>query len=189
MSSNTDYTESSLRDEVVGISPQIGMVDFVGPTGGRLARGTIGLGLDLNMAPWFGNNAKDMYVGISTGGYFAHMGASGANFFGSNTDVPTGANMIIIPADLKLGYNMSDSMRISLHGGANAIYRSAAGAADMGVGSNGQGALWKIYPNVGADFEVQASKHLSFVARPDVTITSGASVLMGTIGATIIPSI
>ena len=118
------------------------------------------------------------------------MGPSNASFFGDNSGSggATSANMLLIPADLKVGYNFTPAFRTSLHGGGNVLYRSTANAANTGdaVGSD---SLWRLYPNAGADFEWQVGRNVSLIARPDVTFTSGPTVLMGTLGATFIPSI
>lgn len=185
-----DY-DVTLKDEVVGIIPQVGVVGFLDSTSTRQSRGVAGLGFDYNVAPLLGDRGgKDYFLGLSTGAFYSHMGATDANFFGATNNQAggAGANLLVIPADLKVGYNFTPSFRGSLHGGGNITYRSAANAANTGD-TRSSDSLWRLYPNAGADLELQVGKHVSLIARPDVTFTSGPTVLMGTLGATFIPSI
>lgn len=184
--------ENTLRDEAVGVIPQVGVLGVVTPGGGREARGTVGLGFDFNFAPGGTDyNESPIFFGLSTGGFYSHIGASNSSFFGASSSQSSagGANMVIIPGNLKLGVNIGDSFRVSAHGGGNVIYRSQAGSVLLGDGSSGSDSLWKVYPNVGADLELQVGNNVAIIARPDVTITPGSNMWMGTIGATILSSL
>ncbi len=185
-------TDRSLKDEVIGIIPQAGVIGYVDQSGNREARGVAGLGLDVNFASAFDTTRdKDYFLGLSTGAFYSHMGPDNGNFFGDASGRPNGAssaNMLLIPANLKVGYNFTPAFRASLRGGGNVMYRSAANAANTGD-AFGTDSLWRLYPNAGADLEVQVGRNVSIIARPDVTFTSGPTVLMGTLGATFIPSI
>ena len=178
--------EQTMMDETLGISPQLGAISYIGKNGETDGRQLLGLGLNLNFASLFKNNVRDYYFGISTGSFYSHLGSTSSGFFGSNDDQGSGgANLIVIPADVKIGYNFTDSFRASLHGGGNLIYRSIANSASLGDGSLGDNSLWKMYPNLGADFEFQLGKMVSLIARPDLTIAPDQNLFIGTLGATI----
>jgi len=168
-----NYTpEHSIRDQVIGITPEIGMISYTNQSGTYTTRATAGAGFDLNfLAQRPDSEIQNWY---------------GGNFFGSNSaGAPTNnSNLVIIPADVKVGYNFNSVFRFSAHGGGNVIYRSVADSIDLGSGSNGTDSAWKIYPNVGVDAEWQVSQSFSVLIRPDITLTQGNNLLNTTVGAT-----
>ena len=178
----------SMKDEIVGIIPQYGFLNYVDSTGTRDSRQLAGIGIDFNGASYFKNVMKDYYLGISTGFFYSHLGPASANFLGDGPDNTTGggANFLLIPADLKIGYNFTPEFRASVHGGGNVIYRSIANAAILGAGSDSMDSSWKLYPDVGADFEYQAGAYVSLIARPDITIAPNSNAFMGTLGLSIL---
>ena len=186
---NTNYQEKSIRDETLGLAPQVGELSYTNPNGAYSARAFAGLTASLNFTPMFASPGnRDWYFGLTTGALYSHNGSSSSNFFGANSNVNStdNSNILYIPADLKIGYNLGESFRISAHGGGNVIYRSVAGSVDLGSGSTGDTSLWRIYPNAGGDFEWQVSKSVSLLVRPDVTITPGNDTLSATLGATFV---
>jgi hypothetical protein len=187
---NTYAPEQTLRSETFSFAPQFGVVTFTDATGETDSRSTVGLGLNFNMIPSSPENPKNIYLGLSTGAFYSHLGGPGSNFWGSNDNsgYNQGANLVLIPANLKLGYNISDSFRASLHGGGNVIYRSAPEAAILGSGADVNTNSWAILPNAGLDLEWQVGSNVAIIARPDVTIAPGNNMFVGTLGATIMPS-
>ena len=185
--------EQTMKTQVWGLTPQIGQVSYNDPTGTYSSRATIGLGFDLNIATLAyptgdkntDNRADNFYYGINTGVLYSHTGYADSNFFGTSNSSSTGSNLVMIPADVKIGYNLTDSFRLTAQGGGNIIYRSAANSIDMGDGSASPDSLWKIYPNVGISAELQVGKNVSLIAHPDMTFTNGNNLFVATIGATI----
>lgn len=185
-----DEDEKTMRDETIGIIPQVGAISYTDKNGSKDGRHLAGLGIDFNFASFYKNVMRDYYLGISTGAFYSHVGAAGSDFFGSNDDQGDGgANILMIPMDAKIGYNFTESFRGSVHGGGNLIYRSRANSAKLGSGSDGTGELWSVYPNVGADFEFQVGRSVSLIARPDLTIAPDQNLFMATVGATIMMSL
>ncbi len=187
---NTYQPEHSLRDETFGFSPQFGVVTYQDATGEATSRAITGIGIDFNVMPAAADGPKEMFLGLSTGGFYSHLGSSAANFWGANDEGNFGsnANMVIIPANLKWGFNATDNFRASLRGGGNLIYRSASFAANLGEGSDSSDSSWKMLPNVGVDLEWQVGDNVAIIARPDFTIRPGSNMFVGTLGATIMPS-
>ena len=191
-SENAYVEEITLKDETLGFSPQYGVLSFVDNKGEVEGRQLVGLGIDFNGASLFKNSVRDYFFGVSTGAFYSHMGEPSSDFFGGNAsqnESQGGANMVLIPADLKVGYNFTNDFRASVRGGGNIIYRSIGNSANLGEGSTSGNALWRVYPNVGADFEWQVSRYVSLMARPDLTIAPNDNLFMGTLGATIIMSL
>jgi len=183
----TGLFAQSLRDEVVGISPQVGIIGYSDLNGQYTSRMAEGLNLSFNVIPLVAQDSKDLYAGISTGIYYAHLGAHSSNFFGSSSDesdfTSSGSNLAVIPVDIKVGYNLSDSLRLSAHGGGNLTYRSVASTADFGTATSGNDQeAWRIFPNAGADFEWTVAKDVTLTARPDFTGTTGRVLYMTTVG-------
>lgn len=178
-----EVTRGYLKDEAFGIKPQVGVLAFKDTDGTNTARGAVGIGLEWNATKALGLDPT-WYFGPSSGVIFSHLGSPSSNFFGSDADanrqIAEGANMLFIPANLKLGYNFSDHYRLSVHGGGNAIYRSVARSMNLGDGSDRDGSLWKVYPNVGADLEIAMGRNVSLLLRPDLTITPNDDFFTGT---------
>lgn len=180
-----EVTRGYLSDEVFGIKPQAGVIAFQDAAGEDASRLAAGLTFEWNFSTMAGLTESRWYVGPQTGFIFSHLGQAGSNFVGTDADTPigdAGSNFLLIPADLKIGYNFGDHYRLSVHGGGNVIYRSAANSINMGKGSTGTGDLWKVYPNVGGALEIALSRTSVFLLRPDFTIAPNEDVFTGTIG-------
>ena len=178
---------ASLRDEVVGISPQFGAIGISDLSGSYTTRMAEGISLSFNLVPVISADLKDYYLGVSTGVFYSHLGSNSSNFFGANANSADfssgGANLALIPVDLKVGYNVSDRVRVSAHGGGNLTYRSVGSSADFGATTSGTDQeVWRIFPNAGADVEFTVAKDITLTARPDFTITPGNAIYMGTLG-------
>jgi hypothetical protein len=176
----------ALSAEAFSIKPEVGVMRYSNTTDGSSStRGAAGLDIEFNLAR-FMSAGSPLYTGIQTGVVYSHMGSAGAGFFGTNSGISStdpGANMLLIPANLKVGWNATDRMRISGHGGGNLIYRSVANAADFG-GNNSGGAnsVWRIFPTVGGDLDLGLAPGVSLMLRPDVTLTPGSTLFTGTLG-------
>ena len=189
---NTYEKEQTLKDEIIGFSPQVGVLNYTGMNGSKQSRALTGFGVDFNISPLLSESAKDYFLGVSVGAFYSHMGASNSNLLGANPDTMPdtgGANLLLLPADVKLGVNITPSFRTSIRAGGNVIYRSLANSAYLDSGTASNSSLWRLYPNAGVDLEWQVSKYISLIARPDLTFTTGDKMFTATLGATIIPSI
>ncbi len=187
-SQNTMTAERSMKDETLAIQPQLGLLNFKDPTGQYTSRATAGVGVNFNLAPVLASeDQRDWYYGISTGALYSHTGSATSNLFGSGASQASteNSNVILIPANLKIGYQLTSGLRISAHGGGNVIYRSNASSIDLGPGSDSSGSLWKIYPNAGLDGELQLSNSLSLLLKPDMTFTTGRNLFIATVGASL----
>jgi hypothetical protein len=174
----------SLKDEVIGISPQVGMVSYADSSGAYRSRAAAGLLADFNATPLIAPELKDFFLGVTTGGFYSHTGSNASNFFGSvSDDASGGSNLVVLPMDLKVGYHVTDKLRLSVHGGGNLTYRSVAQAATFGSNSTGTSSAWSFLPNTGADVEVAITNEISLAARPDVSFApGGTSLFMGSVG-------
>jgi hypothetical protein len=188
----TSYEEAvipekhTMKEQLWGLSPQIGLMTYEEKNNQSTSRAAAGLAFDWNLSSSFWEKSNLFYVGMSTGFIYSHIGSSDANFFGNNSPNldSEGANYLSVPVELKFGYNLSDSFRLSARGGGNVIYRSIAKSMDLGAGSESSDELWKVYPNAGLDAEYQITHNVSLVARPDLTFTPGKNIFVATIGAT-----
>lgn len=176
--------DSALKNEAVGLKPQIGVMSFDNVvTGESEVRGAAGATLDFNMTGLVRDEPSPLFVGLSTGALYSRVGAPGADFFGSG-GVGDAASLILIPANAKIGWNVSDGFRLGVHGGGNVIYRSNASTVALGT-TTGTGSDWSVFPNAGADFEFGIGRNTALILRPDVTFTSGDELLSGTLGFSI----
>ena len=173
--------KGGLKDESIGLKPEVGVLNFNDATGNKTSRGAVGLAFDMNFSKILSGVAQNIYFGISTGGLYSHVGGTGSNFFGSsptaNGSGTGGANVALFPANLKLGYNFTDKFRVSGHGGGNVIYSSVANAITTGDNSRN----WNIYPNAGADVDIGLGKSVALTLRPDWTFTPNVGFFTGTL--------
>ena len=180
-----EYRERTLKDQKWGVTPQIGVLVYEDAGGSSKARAAIGGSFDWNATKLvLGDDPMGSYIGLSVSGLYSHPGPNDADFFGSGSSAGGGSNLVQIPFDVKVGGYFSDSVRFTVRGGGNLIYRSDASAINLGAGSDSTGSLWKVYPNVGLEGEYKVSEHISILARPDLTITPGKNLFVATVGAT-----
>jgi hypothetical protein len=188
--------KKTLVDEKIGIKPQVGVVNYRDASNAKSNRALYGATVDFNMAG-FANNMLGMqhnsglYLGPQTGFLFSHIGAVGGTFFGdsgaqggtpnvANSD--PGANMFMIPANLKAGWTLY-GFRASAHGGGNVIYRSSA--ASVLVGKNTPittGSKWGMLPDAGAELEYGVLNGGAVIARSDWTFGGSNTMFTGTLG-------
>ncbi|MGK5083756.1 hypothetical protein WDW37_10675 [Bdellovibrionota bacterium FG-1] len=184
-----------LHDEVVGVSPQVGMVNYHDMLGNTGNRGTIGLTSDMNASTLISNvtdmpDLKYLFIGPQVGFFYSHIGSGTANFFGAQpSDIAAsgdaGTNMFYIPLDLKVGMNYG-KFRPSIHGGGNIYYRSVASSFALGANPDtSSSSSWAIYPNIGLDLEVELTRSVALIARPDVTLGGSNRIWSASLGATI----
>ncbi len=190
--------KKGLVDEKVGLKPQIGDVNYIDASGGRSNRALYGATVDFNMSSFVNKeletSATGLFLGPSTGFLFSHIGAVGAGYLGDSgaqggtQGIPNsdpGANMFIVPADLKAGWTV-DKWRVSAHGGGNVIYRSSAASVQVGkntpITTNSK---WGILPNAGADLEYGVVNGAALILRPDWTFGGSNTLFTGTVGLSI----
>lgn len=178
----SEITQGYLKNELIGIQPQVGVLLTADQAGSPISRAVYGLGAEVNLVPMISRDWNFLYGGISSGVLYSHLGDPGSNIFGSNSATPIGSggsNLVIIPANLKVGFNLLDNLRIAAHGGGNVLYRSIASSIPLGSSSVGTGSVWNIFPNVGGDLELGMGRNVSLLLRPDWTFTPGASLFTG----------
>ncbi|MGZ3688200.1 MAG: hypothetical protein ACXVBW_07860 [Bdellovibrionota bacterium] len=176
--------------DAASINPQVGVVGYQDPnTGSSNARAVYGLTADINVMPMISQDLGNIFVGPTLGALYSHLGDPGGGFFGSTTGSVNagqgGANLLILPLDLKVGYAVTDWFRASAHGGGNFIYRSVVGSLALGNDQTASSSNWNIYPNVGADFEFALGKNVALGIRPDFTLTPVNDIYTGTLSLNI----
>lgn len=165
----------SLAKENLGIKPQMGVINFGDPGDGEKSRLAVGMTIDLDIMSSKNALLENWYFGPSTGFFFSKVGSETHSF--------------ILPLNFKFGYTFGRAnFRLSLHGGANAIYRESIGAMELENPVNNPtqtGSGWRFFPNFGADVEVGIGRKVALLFRPDMTVTDGPEMFSGTFGVTI----
>jgi hypothetical protein len=162
--SNVDRTYT--QAELLGIKPTAGFVVYTDSNLRKAARGSIGIQADLNLSSPLGLNFENWFAGLQTGFSYSHLGNATANFVGADSDVEygnAGSNLVLIPANLKVGYQVTSWFRTSVHGGATVLYRSIPSAMILDQTSEN----WRALPNIGADLEFVVGKDVAIGVRPD----------------------
>ncbi len=181
--SERDIESGYLPSEIVGFKPQFGVLAFntsaTDPdVDDSTTRAAYGATVDFKLNAWESLG----YTGLSTGFIFSKIGSPGAGFFGGGGDLDADSHLFLIPANLKLGWNLGEAVRLSIHGGANAMYRSNVLAVRVGEANTDK---WNFYPNVGADLEFALGKGIGLIIRPDLMLTPGNDLGMVTAGLNI----
>jgi hypothetical protein len=187
--------KGGLMDEVVGIKPQVGVLNYR-DVGGRVGnRGTVGFTAEMNAASTVANitgmdGLKTLYLGPSTGFFYSHLGSTGSNFWGTDGNDSAGlgsagSNLFFVPVNAKIGTNIGP-FRFAVHGGANLFYRSVANTIALGVSPDtNTDSSWSFLPNVGADIELGATNAIALILRPDLTFGGSNRVWSASLGASI----
>ena len=184
----SEVTRGYLKDEKVGIKPQLGVLAYTDAAGSQTSRAAYGFTVDANLAKMMDSSWNKIYLGASTGLLYSHLGAPSSNLFGAqptNNPGTAGANLFLIPANIKVAYHLTDQLRVGVHGGGNIVYRSVASAAYFGDSSNQSGSVWRAFPNAGGDFELGLGEHTALMFRPDWTFTPGTDFFTGTLALNI----
>jgi hypothetical protein len=174
---------NTLRNEVFSLRPNAGAIVYHDTTDSTTTRAIYGLTADWNFAGAFTDNPT-AFVGISSGGLFSHLGSATSDFWGTSPSSVVnspGANLLIIPANLKIGANMGNAVRVSARGGGNVLYRSEGVAMNVGPSTATTSHIWRIYPNIGGDLDIGLTRGLTLGFRPDYTFTPGANIFVGTV--------
>ena len=174
-----------LKDEIVSLKPEFGVATYTAPNNQGQGRATYGILSDLNFSKTLPPEWGPIYLGITSGLMFTHLGSATSNFWGSDpSQVVTdpGANMLLFPADIEAGWAMNNNARLAIHGGANVLYRSVANSIDMGDSSSVPGSVWRLFPNLGVDFDYSIGRNVAISIRPDLTLTPGNNVFIAAVG-------
>lgn len=185
---SSEVTRGYLSKEVIGLKPQIGAAVFTDQLGNTTSRAIEGITVDANIATLINKDWNLLYLGPSTGVLYSHLGNPTSNFLGSNpssTIGTGGANLLIIPANIKIGSNITDFFRVAVHGGGNVVYRSVASSLFMGASSATSNSVWRLFPNAGGDAEFTLGKNVALMLRPDWTLTPGNTLFTGTVALNI----
>lgn len=176
-----EVTKGMLEEEKFAIRPQAGVLVYSQPTGADQGRFATGLTIDWNLAEtfWPDTIGNRWAIGPSTGLIYSHLGPPSSNFFGSDApvQVDAGANFFYVPVNAKIGYNVLEKFRVSLHGGANITYRSIPSTIVIGGDPD---STTTAFPNVGADLEWGLGK-VALGLRPDVTLGTERQIFSGTL--------
>lgn len=184
-----EVAPGNLTQEGIGISPQVGVVNYHDNFGDTCNRVTYGMTTDMNI-PKLSMNTPDVFLGPQLGFFYSHLGSGNAGGFGSSPSDGSaigvaGTNMFFIPTDLKLGYNIGN-FRPAIHGGANLYYTSSADNFSLGASpATGTGSQWSYLPDVGLDLEYGITKSIALIARPDITFAGSNRIWNASLGATI----
>jgi hypothetical protein len=196
VSSGVTYDEpnaTGLNNEMVGITPQLGVINMKTLDGTQISRGLIGMTLDVNGTGFvnrtLGMGYTNVYSGITLGALYSHVGSQGANFVGDNDGSANGgayggANMAIIPANVKIGYSFGNFLA-AVHGGGNVFYQSIASSTAVGINATVSNAsAWSFLPNAGLDLQYGVNNKIAVLLRPDWTMAGSNSMVSATLGAT-----
>jgi len=174
--------KKALLEEKWGLSAQLGTMAYRSNTEGSRNKATYGALFEYNVNNGDRGNLSSVFVGPVVGVLYSRLGRVGADFSGANGNVgDQDAYAVIVPANIKLGYDFSNSFRLSAHGGVNAVYRSVANRMNLGTTEDNT-AHWDFMPNLGADGDVALGDNVAVTIRPDYTFTSGDVIFTGTLG-------
>jgi hypothetical protein len=188
--------KKTLVDEKIGLKPQAGVVNYRDASNAKSNRALYGATVDFNVADKLNEmmgteHRAGLFLGPQLGFLYSHIGAVGGTYFGDSgaeggtPGVPNsnpGANMFLLPANLKLGWTLY-GFRLSAHGGGNVIYRSAANSVLVGKNTpDTPNSKWGILPDAGAELEYGVLNGGAILVRSDWTFGGSNTMFTGTIG-------
>ena len=175
-SNANEVKATTLRKEEFAVRPQIGFMNYQDNSGSSTTSTTFGLMADINainVLDLAGMAGGNWYLGASTGLTYSRVGTFGSTF-------------LSLPANIKFGLLLTEFVRIGIHGGGDATYRSTALAMQLeSPGAVSSNARLDLFPNAGGDIDVAITNHLVASFRPDVIFNSGKSVFSGAFSLTI----
>jgi hypothetical protein len=176
MASSDEFSSSYLNREMLGLRPAIAFTEFSDFNNHRSLRFGVGMTIDYNAAQMLGLNPYRTTLGIQSGILLHHVGDTDSSLFGAGTPSvnrgQAGANLAMMPLNLRYGTAVMDELRISIHAGANAFYRNVLSSVRLTDNEK----TWTLLPNVGADFEFSLSRSVALNVRPDWTVAGKRSV-------------
>jgi hypothetical protein len=168
--------EAFLKEGSLDVRPQLGFMNFDDSTGTGYTELAVGVTGSFNAIKTFNPLRLDpnkIYIGPESGLIYSHLSLTSSSVF-------------ILPLNLKLGYLITDRIRVGGHGGANLIYRSTSSAMQLSDQPQSNSASLDLYPNIGADVDVAITGNIALSLRPDWTLTPGSNIFSTTL-ALIIP--
>ncbi len=84
--SSSELSRGMIRDEKVGIKPQVGVFVFNQSNGETASRIAEGIQLDANIMSMISDDLDNVYFGPSSGAIFSHLGSPGSNVIGTDSD-------------------------------------------------------------------------------------------------------
>lgn len=178
-----EVKRGGLDDQVVGITPQAGILSLNDNAGDGNVRAVGGITIDGNLFAGLPTRQVKPFLGPQVGVFYSHIGQPGANFFG--LDSPggdQGADLVLFPLNLKAGITVGESIRMAVHGGVNINYQHFARRDQDGEGTEFRNQDWDANTNLGGDLEFGLGKDVSLLLRPDWTFRPGADVFSATLG-------
>lgn len=170
-------TRLYLGNEMVGIKPAVGFNVYNDAAGSRSLRASYGIAAEMNAAALIGADYTRWFVGPQTGFTFSHLGQASSNWVGTNGNgADAGANLVLIPVNLKAAVAPTSWMRAGVHGGGNVLYRSIASSIRI----DNTDLNWRMIPNIGADIDFAFGKSVALSIRPDWTLSSTDSLFSAT---------
>lgn len=174
--------EGGLDDQVAAFIPQAGFLSLGDLEGDDQVRAVGGLTVEGNLLADVKTEAWKPYLGPTVGVFYSHLGRPGANFFGLNSPSgDAGADMVLIPLNIKGGFTWDDRARIAFHAGVNVNYQNSR-RDDPETDVFFADRDWSANTNVGLDFEFGLGDDALLLFRPDWTFRSGQDVFTATIG-------
>jgi hypothetical protein len=155
-------SDALLDTETGSLEPLFGMIGYTDATEQPTARAALGAILTLNVSGALPGDAEMTFLGLQTAAIY-------------------GPGLLEIPANLVIGWSMARDSRVSLHGGAMALYRPDPSAVDLGGTPDEAARSWRVFPNLGFDFQYALSRDVAVNLRPDWTFATDVGVVTTTL--------
>lgn len=173
------------NDADLSITPQLGVFGYSDASGNYTSRFSEGLTLT-----WLSEGVSSdpyLYFGLNAGIIHSHMGATSADFFGSQDDGLAGSdsNALIFPLEVALGYKLTDTFVLSGLAGINMIYLTNSTGTNLGRGDFGKAdGDFEVFPSLGVYAGWEVSRVTALGIRGDYIPTPNDDMFTAALGAT-----
>ncbi len=180
--------EKGVFDSPLNVAARIGNFNFQDRNANHTNRILEGFTFNWNASQLTSNIANSIF-GLESGILFSHNGATGSNFWGTNSGSMAGdigSNVFLIPMHIVAGYKFTDRFSLAALGGANLLYRSVSSSMLLGRGSdsNGLSSSTEFFPSLGLNAGYELSKSFGLALRGDAIFAPSSPLYTATLGAT-----
>jgi len=155
------------------VTARAGFFDYTRTAIGPSASKAIGgLSLDWNASETVGT-ASPIYYGATTGLSFTRLDN------GLNNSLNNGSNLFIVPANVLLGYHVTDQFLAAANTGVNFLLQGDPSV--LGIGTSDL----KAVPNLGLNASYSFTDALALAAKADWSFADGQTPFTGTLGLSI----
>ncbi|HTL11720.1 MAG TPA: hypothetical protein VL588_04495 [Bdellovibrionota bacterium] len=187
-SGRSEARAPTVTDKSVNLGGNLGTLGYGDANSHYTARGAAGVtvGWDATKSFDMKSTDPDLILGLETGFTYSHLGAAGSNYFGTSPGGgSTGANALVIPANIQAGYRVADRVPVVGSAGVAVLYRSQADQMLVGRNDAQTTHSWDAFPDLGLKVGWDVGKGFQLSLRGDYIGTPRDDLFTATVGGAV----